>query len=227
VLGVVAFSVSGAHSEVGAKWLFAKGSSSEPIPFLEASAGLEAETDWVLHTKVAGIAALFECKKIAAINAKLQTEGRVGTGAKLKFSECITKLNGAKSAPCEPNAGGTEKGVINSNALHGLIVLVELAGGVKDDAISVLPDSGETFATLEFGAECNIGSKVPIFGKALIQDSENLFLTFQVKHLLTFSSSSELWVVSKTAEHVATLLGGAWVFLTGAHEGLKLSGDPA
>jgi hypothetical protein len=226
VLGVVAFSVTGAHSEVGAKWLYAT-SSGTPIAFLEASAGLEAETDWVLHTEVSKIKVLFECKKIEAAKAVLKTEGRVGEGAKLRYSECITKLNGSTSAPCEPNAGGKEKGVILSNALHGLVVLVELAGGVKDDAIKVLPDTGETFATLEFGELCGIGEKIPIIGKGLIQDSENLLLTGLVKHLLSFSSSSELWVVSKTAEHVATLLGGAWVFLTGAHEGLRLSADPA
>jgi hypothetical protein len=225
VLGVVAFSVAGAHSEVGAKWLYAN-SFGSPIAFLDASAGLEAETDWVLHTEILKTKVLFECKKIAAVNAVLKTEGRVGEGAKLKYSECITKINGSQSAECQPKGGG-EAGVIISNPLHGLVVLVELAGGVKDDAIKVLPDSGETFATLELGAGCTLGSKIPIIGIGLIQDSENLLLTGLVKHLLSFSSTSQLWVVSKTAEHVATLLGGAWVFLTGEHEGLRLSADPA
>jgi hypothetical protein len=226
VLGVVVFSVAGAHSEVGAKWLYAN-SFGAPVAFLDASAGLEAQSDWVLHTEIAKTKILFECKKIAAVNAVLKTEGRVGEGAKLKYSECVTKINGSTSSGCQPNAGGKESGVIVSNPLHGLVILVELGGGVKDDAIKVLPDSGETFATLEFGSECVLGTKIPIIGIGLIQDSENLLLTGLVKHLLSFSPTSQLWVISKTIEHSATLLGGAWVFLTGEHAGLKLSADPA
>jgi hypothetical protein len=226
-LGLTVFSAPVAQAESGAKWLLASG--SELLSFLEASVGLEGETFGigVLHTKISGISVLWECSSINTVNAKLKTEGKIGEGSKVKFSECITKLNGATSGSCVPKAGGKESGVIVTNALHGLLILHELAGGVKDDIIKVLPDSGETMAIIEMGEECAIGEKVPVIGKATIKDSEGLALTHLVKHLMEIGPLTELWTISKTAEHVSTLLGSAWMFLTGTHEGLKFNGDPA
>jgi hypothetical protein len=227
VLGTMAFSAGSAQAEFGAQWLFAeKAPNSGLVAFLEAFVGLESETVIVLHTKIAGINVLFECKSLAAVNMKLKASGSIGEGAKIKFSECITKLNGATSAPCVPKAGGTETGVINTNALHALMRLHELAGGVRDDIILVLPDSGETIAMMEFSAECAIGTKVPLIGTFTLKDCENLILTHLVKHLLEFGPLDGLWVISKTAEHVTTVLGSWWARLVGAHEGLKWSGDP-
>jgi hypothetical protein len=60
-----------------------------------------------------------------------------------------------------------------------------------------------------------------------VKDSENLSLVNLVKHLVEIGPLTELWAISKTAEHVVTVLGSSWVFLTGAHEGLKFSADPA
>ena len=102
----------------------------------------------------------------------------------------------------------------------------ELAGGVKDDLLSILPDEGETFATIEMGPECAIGQKVNVIGKATLKDCEGLALTHLVKHLVEVGPLTELWVISKTPEHVATILGSVWAFLTGEHVGLKFSGDP-
>jgi hypothetical protein len=225
VFGLMAFSAS---AQASGQWLFAeKAPNSGLVAFLEATVGLEAETPGVLHSKIAGIAVLFECTTLQTVGATLKASGTIGTGAKIKFSGCITKLNGATSAPCQPKAGGTEAGVINTNAGHGLIELHELAGGVKDDVVKILPDVGETFATIEMSAECAIGTKVPVIGKATLKDCENLSLTHLVKHLVETGPLTELWVISKTAEHVSTILGSAWAFLTGAtHTGLKFSGDP-
>jgi hypothetical protein len=227
VFGVMAFGATAAHAEKGAKWLLAeKAPNSGLITFLKASVGLEAETVGILHSKIAGIAVLFECKKLEAINANLEAEGSVNKGAKIKFSECITKLNGATSSPCEPKAGGTEKGVINTAAGHALIELHELAGGVKDDIVKILPDEGKTFATIEMSEECAIGEKVPVIGKATLKDCEGLALTHLVKHLVEIGPLTELWTISETPEHVATILGSAYAFLTGVHTGFKFSGDP-
>jgi hypothetical protein len=228
MLGTMALSAGAAQAEVGSKWLFAqRPPQTELVPFLESSLGFEADTTIVKHTKIAGISVLFECKKMASVSATLKANGSIGNGAKIKYSECITKLNGATSAPCTPKAGGTETGVINSQPLHALIELHELVGGVKDDLIKVLPDSGTTILIIEMSSECAIGTKVPIFGNLTYKDCEGAFLTHLVKHLLEVGPLTELWAISKTAEHVVTVLGSWWAFLTGAHEGMKWSGDPA
>ena len=109
VFGLMAFA-SAAQAEVGAKWLFAeKAPNSGLVPFLEATVGLEAETTGILHSEIAkGTKVLFECTTLQAVGATLKAEGKVGNGAKIKFSGCITKLNGVTSGPCKPKAGGTE-----------------------------------------------------------------------------------------------------------------------
>jgi hypothetical protein len=235
VFGLMAFSATAAQAEVGAKWLFAeKGAGTKLVPFLEATVGLEAETVGVLHTKIAGVEVLFECKKLATVSATLQANGSVGGGAKIKFSECETFLNKKLSIPCEPFVGA-EKGVITTQAGHALIELHKLASGVLDDIVRILPDDvggkpSEIFAIIRMGPECAIGEEVPVLGKATLKDcvSNEQFLTHLVKHLVEIGPLTELWTISKTAEHVAEILGSSWAFLNGAaHVGLKFSGDPA
>lgn len=159
----------------------------------------------------------------------LKANGSIGEGAKIKLSGCTFDLNGITSPECEPKSGG-EAGVVRTNTVHGLIVLHKLASGVTDDLLQILPDAGETLVTFESSPTCPIGAKVPLIGKFTIKDCEGLSLTHLVKHLVEVGTSAELtqlWMVSKTAEHETVVLGGAWAFLTGAHEGLKISGDPA
>jgi len=238
VFGLMAFTATAAQAEVGAKWLLAKADGTL-IPFLPATVQLEAETEGVLHSEILKIKTLFLCKKLEAINAKLQEEGIIGkeviTNAKglkegrksqVKFTECTTDLNGAAAPECTPEAEGV-KGVIVTKLGHALIKLHELAG-VKDDVLKILPDEGETFATIVLPAACPIGTSVPVIGSLALKDCENLALTHLVKHLVeAFTPLTELWTISKTEEHKATLLGSAWGFLIGEHLGLKFSGDPA
>jgi hypothetical protein len=215
---MMAFSASVAEAETGARWLILD-ESGALLSNIEASINLEADTTEVLHAEIAKTKVLFECTAISAENAVLKPNGSIGNGAKIKFSGCITKLNGVTSPACVPKAGGTETGVIYTQPLHGLIV--------SDNLLRILPDSGETFVIKELGAECSIGSKVPVIGKLFFKDCENLSLTHLVKHLLEVDTSTALWVISKTAEHLTTILGSGWAFLSGAHQGLKFSVDPA
>jgi hypothetical protein len=244
VFGLMAFSATAAHAEKGARWLVLKTVGGAVMTETEIEEGkvtgsLEVDTPGVLHTKIAGIAVLFECKKTAAVGAVLKGEGKIARGAKVEFSECITKLNGVTNAACEPNAGGTKKGVIITAAGHALIELFKLTvegKEVKDDIVRILPDGiikegkeepAKTFATIEMSELCAIGEKVPVIGKATLKDCENLALTHLVKHLTETGPGTELWTISETAEHVATILGSAWASLGGAGVGLQWSIDPA
>jgi hypothetical protein len=233
VFGLMAFSAAAAQAEVGAQWLLAeKAPGTKLVAFLEAEIGLRKETNGILHSKIAGIAVLFECTELSLVgNPKLKANGSISTG-KIKFTGCDTFLNGVLSKPCLPEGGGVAD-VIETLNLHALIILHKLASGEVDDLLSVLPDDvngkpSEVFAHIELGPECAIGENVLVVGKATLKDCEGLALTHLVEHLVELGPLTELWVTqNKTAEHVATILGSAWGFLTGAHTGMKFSGDPA
>src|SRR4051794_33608892 len=77
-------------------------------------------TTGILHTKIGGNEVLFECKAGKLIENSLEKEGFV-SGGDVKFSECITKINGVENKACLPTNNGTEAGVILSNKGHALI----------------------------------------------------------------------------------------------------------
>lgn len=231
VFVLMAFSASAAQATIGAKWLILK-SAGVLKTEAEVNAGTasilgEAETTGVLHTKIAGVAVLIECKKLATEKAFLLANGSIGEsagnvkGSKMKFSECITKLNLVHTPLCDPL-----KGVISTVPLHALLELHELTGGVRDDLIRVLPDTGEDLGFIEMSEECSIGEKILIVGKVTLQDCENLALSHLAKHLMEIGPLTELWAISKTPEHVVTLLGSGFASLGGTGVGLLWSGDP-
>jgi hypothetical protein len=240
VFGLMAFSTTAAHAEVGAKWLLAeKAPGTALIPFnpetLKVGIGLERdapkgeEYPYVLHTEILKIKVLFLCKDLKVAGSPvLTTNGGISSG-KVLFSGCLTDLNGVKNSNCTPkDAEEATEGTILTKPLHALLELHKLATST-DDILKLLPDEvGGPFAVIEMGEACAIGKKVPVIGKLALEDCEGLALTHLVKHLVQpFTALTSLFTISETAEHAATLLGSAFGFLTGEHVGLKFSGDPA
>jgi hypothetical protein len=226
VLGLMAFGATGAQAE--GTWLILN-SINQVKTGTELPAIIELEKEssvYVLHSKIIGIAVLFLCTELKAVNAKIFGAGAVGKGpgeekgSKVLFSGCTTDLNGAAAPECTPkDATEGVAGTILTKEGHALVVLHE-----GQDITKVLPDEGETFATIEMGATCPIGTKVPVIGSLALKDCENLALTHLVKHLVEpFEALTQLWTISKTEEHKATLLGSAWAKLGGEHTGLKWS----
>jgi hypothetical protein len=243
VLGLVAFNTGLASAEPGANWLILM-SNGEVLTGaqLTAALGLSKETTMVLHSKILGLTVLYECNKIEAVNTNLLKNGTVAkefnaeakpVGFQIKFSECIAIIGGMIEPNCTPNAGGTQPGVILTNPLHGLLTLHEPKVNEKVELLKILPDVGNTIATIESSPSCIIGKKVPIIGKLYLKDCETVacatstFLTHKVTHLVTVGPLTEMWMISETAEHVMSLLGVARAFLIGAHSGLAWAGDPA
>jgi hypothetical protein len=244
VFGLMTFGVTGAHAEVGAKWLILNAKKElKTGAELNAPVGLETDVPGVLHSEILKIKVLFLCTTIEALNAKLLAEGAIGNtlsenpethlllglGSQVKFSGCTTDLNGTAAPECEPKDPAGGAGTIITKPGHALLKLHELPEKIKDDIVKILPDTGEIFATIVTGPLCPIGTSVPVIGSLALKDCENLALTHLKKHLAEpFEPLTELWTISKTAEHKATLLGSAWAFLTGeAHKELLWSGDPA
>lgn len=223
VVGLVAFGAAAAQAEKNSQWLVLDNNGALKTD-LEAALAVEVEGTQILHTKIAGVQALFECKKLEGVGTVIKAGGKI-SGATFRARECKTRLNGVISEVCDPQATGEPKGVITSSPLHALIELHELANGTKDPILRFLPDSGEVFWRIETTEECSLGEVIPIIGKASLKDCEAMFSTHLVKHLVEPGPLTELWAISKTAEHVALPLGSAWMLLSGAHQGFKFAGD--
>jgi len=174
----------------------------------------------VLHTTIAGNTVLWECKKGELVGVSLETEGKV-KGGDIKFSECITKINGVTNPACEPNDSGTNPGVILTNPFDGLITLHTTASGEKQDITEITSLVEEivggvkqpVLGRIKMSAECPIGANIPIIGKLTTIDVTNgvtngsEILKEQLTHLIERGPLTELWVLSKTEEHKATILG--------------------
>ena len=124
-------------------------------------------------------------------------------------------------AACEPTNLGEEAGVFLTKELEGPLTLVS-----KEGVIFFEPKSGETIGTIEMGEECSLGESIPIIGKIALKDiggTTNLEKEAKI-HTLVEGPGTELWAISKTAEHKATLggefkteleSGGTWSGLPG------------
>jgi hypothetical protein len=233
--GLMAFGATGAQAEgnwliLNAVGIVKTGVELPAVLELEKDKNVEGVEHFVIHSEVLHIKTLYLCSNIKLQNAKIFGVGAIGkgpgeeSGARLLLSGCKTFLNGAVAPECEPKSS-EGAGTILTSAIHGLALLHQLAvSGVKDDVIKILPDAGETYAVVETGAACPTGSKVPLLGELTLQDCQSLALVHLIKHLLEpFEPLTKLWVISKTTEHVATLLGSAWAFLGGEHKNLEWS----
>jgi len=219
LLGIMAFGASAAQAEVGSHfWIENTEGKEVDTGTLHATIKLKKDTTYVLHSKILGIAVLFLCSELEAQNATLEGEGSISKGGKVLFTGCTTDLNGSVSALCEPK--DTTLGVagtILTQSLHSLVIL----GEASETILNILPDEGEIFANIEMGSKCPIGTKVPVIGKIALNDCEGKAKIFAIEHLVeaTKDKFTQLWTISKTVEHEATLLGSAWAFLGGAHAG--------
>ncbi|MDX6602314.1 MAG: hypothetical protein QOF13_1516 [Solirubrobacterales bacterium] len=216
VLGLMAFGTTAAHAELNAFWLVSGANIGSLLPNINAEADSAVTT---LLTTVGGSAVAILCTTIKFVGAKLHELGRA-TG-KIHYEGCATSLNGGAHANnCKPKSPGAVAGLIETEALEGLIKLHELSPTVKDELVELKPVAGGTFVTVELGVLCAIGNKFPITGKAFIKDCKNEGLVDLVKHLFEQGPLTALLFGSNPA----TIDGSAWAFLTGAHAGLTFAG---
>jgi hypothetical protein len=240
VLGVMAFSASAAQAETGAKWLILteetfkneKGETEHKVKTAEElSAAVQGElenSDGSLLSKIVGIKVKFLCTAATLIGVKLEGNGSLTSGGRVKFTGCVTYLNEELAPECEPKTTGEPLGTLLSNEGKGLLVLHEPSPGVKEGVTRIEPKVGTTFITLTLGASCPIGNTVPIIGKLFVKDCEGKLTTHLVTHLIEeLKALTKLWTISETPEHVATIDGSAKVFLAGVgHAGLAWGGMP-
>jgi len=177
---------------------------------------LDSATSTLL-TKIAGVKVEFICTGIAATEAKLLTGG-TALGS-LKFSGCSTKLNGATSVPCKPNAEGKESGVIKTLKMVLTLLLHKLPNGSLDKIMIAEGDVGSgPLIHVETSEECSIGETVLFGGKVALIDCRLEGEVHLLEHLIKeFEPLTHLWAISDTAEHAAHLDGSWFIHLIGTN----------
>lgn len=224
VVGLAVLGTGASQAEKGAKWSLINTKGE----LLQVSEGLLPEVamteivteDMTLLTELLKNKVALLCLGATFINAKLELEGKVGGGNKVRFTNCTIKINGVTNAECKPHTTGEAAGTLLSSALKGLLVLFEGKSIIRFE-----PVAGTTFLTLQFGGECAIGESCTINGFSSVTDVENAMNVEQVSHVVEqLAPASELWVGSKTAEHMATVDGQGRLGLSGAHVNLKWAG---
>jgi hypothetical protein len=181
-----------------------------------------------LLTEILKIKTAVWCSSVELDNLNLIGEGRLSEAGKVKFTGCETKLNGLVASECAPKSAGAPTGTIETNMVNVELRLHTLADGVKDEYIRITPPTGSNFVTIETGAVCPIGSKVPVVGVLSLRDSA--LGTHLVEHLVEPGAQTQtlgkFYAISDTAEHAASVEGAVRVALVGKHEGLKWAGFP-
>jgi len=238
MLGAMAFSATAAQAELGAHWNvkgeeFKLGSDPEKLLKVQVQVnGIEELPatkikEGILLTTSGGSKVEIHCTGIQFIDALLKELGSA-TG-RIHFSGCTTKLNGGAAGVCKPHSPGAAEGLIETNALDGLIKLHKVSETEKVDLFELLPSSGSIFVTLILGAEdpkeneCAIGQKFDVTGKAFLKDGEKAGLKEQLTHLFQEGPLSELFF----GGNAATIDGSAIAELTGAHSAMNWSGIAA
>ncbi len=227
----------GAGTTQASIWMVNNSSLTSGTKLLKASLPSSA----TLNTKIGGNEVKFTCKKGELKEGELEKEGKLKEGGSLRFTECTTAINGTTQKACEPN-NGTEKGVIVSNKGKGRLTEHSTGEGVTilESTVKEKIEGKEVpvFGHVKMSEECSIGEDVPIIGPKIgVVDSSGMgepapgskegLLHEQANHKIKEGPLTEIWAISETAEHKATLTGEAKLELASGETWSGLSGSPA
>ncbi len=175
-----------------------------------------------LTTKIGGNSVKFTCTNAELIAANLDNEGKLAEGARTRFTGCTTAINGATQKVCLPNNESIEPGVILTNKLKGQLKEHSTGEGVVvvESTVKEKVEGKEVpvFGHVKMSAECTIGEDVPIIGpKLALVDAQGMgttggtegLLHEQATHKVKEGPLTEIWAISETAEHKATIGGEA------------------
>lgn len=211
-LGVMLLTAGVAHAENGARWLILN-AKSELIDAanLHANVAGVMEKGAMMTTKLLGVTVKVPCELGFTRKSVLLGKGTLSEST-AEFTKCETYVNGTFVKACTPHSKGKAAGVVETNPFSGLIVLhFNKATGINEEVVSIKPVSGSTFVTMEMGAECVLGATITVNGVLFIEESKVGLSTLEAIHLFEESSTlTELWVQSKTSEHLETSLEGGF-----------------
>lgn len=220
ICALIVIGVNSADAEGGAKWQVVNAKSE----LVEAKKGglspsltiFEVEgKSLILLTKIFEIPTVISCTGAQLPNAKLEEEGKVSAGTRLKLTGCLFQMEGAGS--CTP-ISESENGVILSQPLKGLLVLHEGAGILRFE-----PVEKTLFAIITLNKECGL-KEFTLGGILTLKDSE--LKTELERHLFVQGPLTEMWAISKSPNRTVQLDGSIVLSLDDENKSLKWSGTP-
>jgi hypothetical protein len=224
IFGVMAMSTSSAQAALS--WLVLNSAGTEAKE-LKALVEGKNETLWLsLLEHVIGLRIELVCMKFTLAGINLEAGGTLTTGGKVRFEECEVwslKANGELETllECKPHSSGLPAGTIDTNKGKGALVLHELAGGGKEVLIKIEPEVGTTFATI-LTEGCALPEANSINGVIYLKDGEGKATVHALEHLIEQGPLTSLFIGKDTAEHLESAIDGSlWLFVSGAHVGLK------
>jgi hypothetical protein len=226
-LGLMAIGATAAQAEAIAHWNVAGSSLINNTLLPELQADLENNHGAFLF-EFDGRAVEFLCTALKLVGSKLEASGEAS--GKVHFAGCVTKVEGVIEGACTPHSPGAPEGLIETNALTGLIVLHEEVSGTKVPLLEVVPTVGTVFVVLRFGKEvrnqCLLflgAAEFVIVGKVMLKDCQGEDEVEKVTHLVEEEKAlSKLFF----GGNPTPLDGSADISLVGTHEGLTFSGIP-
>lgn len=217
-MSVMALTAVSASAETGSHWNI-NGAALNNNILLPAPEGTLENNHGALLSRVLNKPLTVLCTSLEFQEFVLKAEG--SSLGKFRFSGCKVLIDGVVMPACEPR-DGVESGVILTNLLKDLIILHE--GPEMYDRLE--PEVGNVLATILMTNECSIGESLPVIGKFVAKDCNLEGRVEKVTHLAEEGPLTEMWVISKTVEHIARIDGSTNVFLSAPHQ-LPWSGTPA
>ncbi len=186
-LGLMAFVASAAQAEATSHWNVAGKSVTGTEEFPLEVKELENKTGTLEFTTAGGTLVKILCTTAAFGGTKggrLIKEGGISLGD-VTFTGCKVELNSKPAGGCEAHTTGQPVGTILTENGTGLIQL-DVVAGKTEEYTKITPDVGSTFAKIEMGPECAIGTLVKVEGILWIKDCEGNtgFLTEKKTHLI-------------------------------------------
>lgn len=172
VLGLTALASGTAQAEPLAAWNIGK-ANGELVQVNETNKlfaqleikEIESGTATLLFTTKGGTKVGILCAAVKFDEGgKLIAEGGISL-SRMLLTGCVTLLNGSVSTPCKPKTNGKALGELLTEKFKGLAVL-DKVGTETEDYVKFTPDEGRTFAKIELGEECSIGTLVKVETKA-------------------------------------------------------------
>jgi hypothetical protein len=229
-LGLIAISATVAQAETGAYWEVGgtkiEGASTL-LPKFNMTQNPKTSHTIILFSLSASKVEL-DCIGVKFVNGLLEKLGRA-TG-KLHFENCVTRVGGT-GFPCKPHSPGAALGLIETNALVGLLKL-HSEGLVKEDLLELSPqEKGAAFLTFVLGPEGEeeclfLLGKNQIKGTFFLKDSSKELAINKPTHLLEEQRAlSKLFVLNTLP---VTIDGSFSTFLVDKPDGgLEWSGHTA
>ena len=223
-LGLMAFVAGAAQAESASHWNVAGKSVTGSEEFQGEIKEIENKSATLEFTTLGGTLVKILCTAAKFTEGgKLVKEGGLSLG-KISFTGCKVELNSKAAAACEAHSTGKPVGTIETLKGKGLITL-DVVSGKSEDYTKITPDEGTTFAIIEMGEECAIGTKVEVKAKAAgeglwIKDGggNTGFTTSAATHLILEALKGLI-----ALGQPAVIEGSAVVALTG---GASWSGTP-